>query len=99
MGMAATCALSACTDNRSGNTAPVNSVTATFLFYRNSLNAVDPANPTVPIAIEPLGTIGNVTAIEHAMYQPAPLYFLYNRHYNTIVYRKTTTALCGKSAP
>ncbi len=96
MGMAAACALSACTDHRSGNTATVNSVTSTYLFYRNSLNAVDPANPTVPIAIEPLGTIGNVTAIEHATYQPGPLYFLYDRHYDTIVYRKSTTGTLWK---
>lgn len=74
----------------------ISCVTNTYLFYRNPLSAVDPANPANPILIEPPGTIGNVTAIEHATYRAAPLYLLVDRHYNTIVYRKSASGTLWK---
>ncbi|MHB8535389.1 MAG: hypothetical protein ACYDBW_08085 [Sulfuricaulis sp.] len=75
----------------------VSCVTNTYLFYKNPLSAVDPANSTVSIAIEPPGTaIDNVTAIEDGRYLPAPSYLVSDRHYRTIVYHKTSAGTLWK---
>lgn len=74
----------------------VNCVSNTYLFYKNPLSAVDASAPTSPIEIEPAGSITNVTAVEHATYRPAPLYTLIDRHYESIVYRRTATGTFWK---
>ncbi|MHB8697724.1 MAG: hypothetical protein ACYC9J_06755 [Sulfuricaulis sp.] len=74
----------------------VNCITNTYLFFKNPLSAVDPANPTAPITIEAAGTTANITAIEHATYRPAPSYTLNDRHYDTIVYRRIATGTFWK---
>lgn len=74
----------------------VSCVTNTYLFFKNPLNAVDPSSPTVPIEIESAGSTANVTAIEHATYRPAPLYDMIDRHYESIVYRRTASGTFWK---
>lgn len=70
--------------------------TNTYLFYKNPLSAVDPTDLAVPTEIEPVGSIANVTAVEHATYRPAPFYVLIDRHYETIIYRKSASGTFWK---
>ena len=74
----------------------INCATNTYLFFKGPLSAVDPADPSNPIAIEPAGTTANVTPIEQATYRPAPFYTLVDRHYDTIVYRRTASGTLWK---
>lgn len=86
---------SAAAINADNTSVQVSCITNTYLFHQSPLSAVDPASPSAPIAIEPTGT-SNVTAIEHAKYRPAPFYRLYDRHYRTIMYRKSASGTLWK---